>query len=829
MKDNPLKVIRNHEQFEELCCVLAQFKYGDFDAQRYGRSGQKQWGVDIRATYKKLNNERIVIQCKFKTKPPKFKSNSKTEIKVIKNEIETELAEAVKGLPFDYFIYASNIPRDTNIQKFADSLCTLDYNVILWSQDDITEDIYRYERLKHFYTLNGIKHGVEIINTDFIDTLYTEEEISNPNIFRYYTSSENNNNQWYGVLKNWDVIRNNNFNFLESITDSFNNEYIESKVGGIIIGEGGSGKSVFLRRIAIEICRKQKDIVIWWVTDLHSFYSRDINTIDDNPHYKHLIIIEDWYRNVGNDYSYSKPIFRWLKKKSNVRVVIGDRVINNSYRTQVTKRNKFLISLDENFMILETIIEKLPALKNNITKLLSNEILVSSSPIFIILFVLSELSENEVEVDYDELNFENIFKDLIGKKIFALEEDIRYKGMGVGLYISALLYSDINSNYFSISENGFLIMSQFLGKNKKISKRIKANKEYPKQCSSLVRVEELIFKSGFQFKRLRFNHDLIAEKGISLIQETKYKLDFNFDRYEVERLIDLCLNHNESNVALTLFLWLNNNVNDIYPSNFFQKFEGKFEHLSGSGITIYLQSLAEKEKSVFTEKILKQKDFFKLPDSIVSHALRICQNEQLGKDKAKEILNLFVNNKSINTFLIFNSIRCYCIQKSKEEIIEEVYIKISSLRNEKKFGRLYFDLLYLPLFHIKRHHERVLNIIKTYAYDCTINQKRQLGTIFNCFKEYPDGHSDYFNKLELLCITNLNWLQDLKHQKKINPTKIIDLHIALSISNIRSKAESKKISKKIIKYCTNDTLLTQQTLFKTASEILINEDFEFWT
>jgi len=375
MKDNPLKSIENDQEFEELCCAIAQLKYGDFDAQKYGRSGQKQWGVDIRSTYKKSKNEKIVIQCKFKTNPSRFLHKT-SATKKIKTEIENELSQAIEGNTFDYFVYASNIPRDTHLQDFANSLSTDDYTVLIWSEDDINDDIYKYERLKNVYTINGIKHGVDIINTDFIDTLKPESDRLNP--FRFYAGSSINNLQWHGILNDLDVVRKHHSKFLDTIDESFLNEYVESKVGGIILGEGGSGKSVFLRRIAIDICKHQKEIVVWWVSDLSSFYSRDINAIDDNPHYKHLIIIEDWYRNVGNDRTYSERIFTWLKNKNNVRLIIGDRAINNAYRNQITERNRFEISLDENVDILEIIKGKLPNLKSSIAKLLENKALIKS-------------------------------------------------------------------------------------------------------------------------------------------------------------------------------------------------------------------------------------------------------------------------------------------------------------------------------------------------------------------------------------------------------------------------------------------------------------------
>ena len=47
--------------------------FGDFSAQRYGRSGQKQVGIDVRATNRRGNGNSIGIQCKFKAKPETVK------------------------------------------------------------------------------------------------------------------------------------------------------------------------------------------------------------------------------------------------------------------------------------------------------------------------------------------------------------------------------------------------------------------------------------------------------------------------------------------------------------------------------------------------------------------------------------------------------------------------------------------------------------------------------------------------------------------------------------------------------------------------------------
>jgi hypothetical protein len=1070
MKVNPLKVIENDEQFEELCCAIAQYKYGDFDAQKYGRSGQKQFGIDIKAIDKKSNNERIVIQCKFKRNPPTLTSNSKTERNRIEKEIESELTKTIEGHHiFDCFVYASNIPRDTHLQDFAEKLSTESYTVIIWSQDEIEDDIYRYQRLRDLYTSSSRSDGDEIINTHFIQTLKAEEATAKPNIFQYYTSGSINNVQWYGILNEWDAIREElHVNFLQSIHDSFSSDFIESKIAGLILGEGGAGKSVFLRRIAVTIAKNHKDMVVWWVTDLERFWLRDVNTIDENPQYKHLIIIEDWYRTVGNDYSYSKSMFNWLKRKQHTRVVIGDRTVNNGYKKYITKVNTFRISLDENFTILETITKKLPELHTNIHKLLENETLIRSSPIFVILFVLSELIDSELEVDYDQLVFENVFRELIGKKVAVLENDPTYKGIGKALYVSALLYADANSNYFRVSEKAFLLMAEVLGDNTEISHRIQANKAYPTEFTSLVSFKTLTFKSSHHYNTLQFNHDLIAEKGIAFINETTYELDFTLDTYHTEKLIRACLALQENNAALNLFIWHSNRSKDYDTAKFFNFFKGIIPLLSNTGLRNYLKSLTTEEKKVFTkeilsqkgffhfpqniisqalgiwekdifgkekareilnqknifklrqeivtqalriwknddfgrkkakeilsqkeffklphqivaialnirendsfgrkkakkilkqkdfynldegivsnaikiwehhkfgrkkarkilkqdnfldlpfqivslslricedddlgkrrvEEILSQKEFFNLSHEIVSHALRICQNDTIGKqkaaiilnhpkfyelpfeiasralkicqehqlgiqkaeeilqqpvfykvsyqivstalkicqndnikfEKAKEILILFLDDQRIHPVLIFSAIRAICKLPNQDanDLIHKVYTKIKLQRDDKKFGRLYYDLLYLPLFQVHLHKQRVEFISKQYTYKSNSSKKEQLLRILKCYKEYQEARLDCLNISAVMNRILLNWKKDLAFQKQTNPNKIIDAHITLALTSIQSKSVSKKVAQEIVAYCDENMMLQNRGIYIVSSEIINTDTFEFW-
>lgn len=61
-----LRPIENDKQFERFCCEIAKDVFGDYAAQCYGRSGQGQGGIDIRATNRRTGGGSIVIQCKYK-------------------------------------------------------------------------------------------------------------------------------------------------------------------------------------------------------------------------------------------------------------------------------------------------------------------------------------------------------------------------------------------------------------------------------------------------------------------------------------------------------------------------------------------------------------------------------------------------------------------------------------------------------------------------------------------------------------------------------------------------------------------------------------------
>ncbi len=95
---------RNWETFEDIVCDIFSRKFGNINFQRYGRSGQRQDGVDIVGPTK---DGLLGIQCKH---------HLGGDIDI--NEIDDEITKAEKFSPcLGAFYFATSASRDTKVQS----------------------------------------------------------------------------------------------------------------------------------------------------------------------------------------------------------------------------------------------------------------------------------------------------------------------------------------------------------------------------------------------------------------------------------------------------------------------------------------------------------------------------------------------------------------------------------------------------------------------------------------------------------------------------------------------------------------------------------------
>ncbi len=103
---------RDWQVFEDFCRDLFAAEWGDRDAQKYGRSGQEQHGVDV---YARRDGRWRAVQCKRKQRFP--------ESKLTEAQVRREVEEAYEfSRRLETLVIATTAQPDTAIQDLASRL-----------------------------------------------------------------------------------------------------------------------------------------------------------------------------------------------------------------------------------------------------------------------------------------------------------------------------------------------------------------------------------------------------------------------------------------------------------------------------------------------------------------------------------------------------------------------------------------------------------------------------------------------------------------------------------------------------------------------------------
>lgn len=174
---------KDDDEFEEMICDICELEWGDPNTARFGRSGQKQHGVDVYGR-PQGSTKYHGAQCKLRS----------TDKQLSEDEIETEVREAkifssIVG-PLKRLIIATDAPRDTHTQTIVSKISEREiqdggFEVGIWFWSDIIKRLVTQRRLliKYYRAFYANLTNLEIIDR-LIDTPLQLAIIETDNFFQ---------------------------------------------------------------------------------------------------------------------------------------------------------------------------------------------------------------------------------------------------------------------------------------------------------------------------------------------------------------------------------------------------------------------------------------------------------------------------------------------------------------------------------------------------------------------------------------------------------------------------------------------------------------------
>ena len=526
--------------------------------------------------------------------------------------------------------------------------------------------------------------GATVITKDFLTVIEEKGKLNDIVPESFYLAKQNDDIQWYGIIKKWDIERSIYQKIKEEVKISFEDEYRQTNITALIYGRGGSGKSTFLRRLAVDFANE--DFAVLWLNnkEIESFYRNGLQQLNDYTHKKFLILIEDWY--TIKDDEIALQIIKSLYSFSNIRIVVGDRtnesdvLQGNIYNPD---ENVLELTVKDNQGTIEKILDIVPEWKDTATKLLpeKNDYL---SSLYLILWTLARTyQKNEESKPKNRIKAESLmdhFRNLIKSDLKAIETT--YPGLAKMIYY----WASVNvTGKIYISFDLFLMLADsFNGKKKIQSKRAFITKEIKPILDIYINKSEGIIRSAGHLPLLAFNHDILVEEGISKAKlkgwpvfDDSIKL-MMFEEFINEDQVAIGVDSfSASNFLCYILYWIDqNNLPDIdrkkyisilYASGirgsyldfiFNKKIDYNDEDRNkfalnilddflltmNTNIPITICYCLQQVKELYegqraAGKILSYPEFYKLPEQIVSRAMNISKETEDCKKAISTVLS----------------------------------------------------------------------------------------------------------------------------------------------------------------------------------------------
>jgi hypothetical protein len=483
------------EAFERLCMLIARNSYGA-EYYRYAVKGQAQYGIDI---YAADQFERY-LQCKLHKRDI-------SDADLVR-ELESDLKKAQTKFPnIRHFIFAVSVHTRPALQDACKKMSNGQLTVTPWFWNKLQEDVASSKWLLRYYLDNTA--GAQWISNDFEWQQKEKGEQEDWKPIDFYSS--NSFVQWYGIIKKWDAPRQHFSNICTTIAASFADKYSDMPVAAIVSGDGGTGKSVLLRRIAMEL---RNEYTVYWIADnaidfLDNEWEEDIEKHDDE---KYLLVLEDWYRNFTKTGSSETAVrlLQKVKRKPNVRLLIGDRPATPGNYPK-PKNALFDLKHKENADLLKYIITQIPEWEGKFSEEQQTQLLETG--LFQLLFVYQYSMATEVLPKAGDYFLEIIQSDY---NQLCKSENVFYKGLANTLYIYANLYAEYT---LYLSPEAIILLAEYFSAAKRPF-ALEQNSDALLKDPVIKKYFDIIIKKNAEYEHplFKFRHDTLADEGWKNVQ-----------------------------------------------------------------------------------------------------------------------------------------------------------------------------------------------------------------------------------------------------------------------------------------------------------------------
>lgn len=314
---------------------------------------------------------------------------------------------------------------------------------------------------------------------------------------------------WLGVYRNWDAERSFYPHIISHIHSVFESGNL-SKPAAAIVGPGGTGKSIALRRLAIEL-KKEIECSVWFVDEPGKFNREEALKLMGEDSVIYLLIDK-----IGRvEVSWWKELHYFLEERPNIVLIVAGREMPRFVIREMTDKSIYHPSIQEDRRsILNKILVEVPEWKDQIEDMLRSRF--DKARLIAMLVVLSR-HKSEDNIPATEMELKKTFSGILASDIRSLKRKEDYlPGLcnavidaafvcSLGYYLSLEAFVNLARHHIGIHQPGHM--------NKLDD--IRESEKAWEDLSSLVYWER-------NDDTVRFNHDELAQGILETAQRGEF-------------------------------------------------------------------------------------------------------------------------------------------------------------------------------------------------------------------------------------------------------------------------------------------------------------------